>query len=131
MSLKLKIIYLYKRQFIKSFEKIKILFQKKQTRDLKFGLTQLQRERDYLKLWYNYYCEEKLKCDLYLIRGIQEEWDSLLYYIKLIQSDMYFKNSVYGKFTIIDINCQHMGFFKSPHIGEFAQKMQQIITKQV
>ena len=131
MSLKLKLIYLYKRQLIKSFEKIKMLFQKKKTRDLNFGLTQQQRERDYLKLWYNFYTDYKLNCDMTLIKGMQKEWDSLLYYIKLIRPDMYFKDSVKGKFTMIDIDCQHMGFFKSPHTMEFAQKMQQIITKQV
>ena len=131
LPLRLKLIYLYKRQALKGFGKIKVIFESKKNNNENQGLSQHQQEHDYLKLWYNFYTDYKLNCDMTLIKGMQKEWDSLLYYIKLIRPDMYFKASVKGKFTMIDIDCQHMGFFKSPHTVEFAQKMQQIITKQV
>ena len=131
LPLNLKIKYLYKRQLAKAFQKMRALLQHHETKNTTEGLTQYQKEKDYLKLWYNFHSEEKLKCDMYLIKGVQEEWDSLLYYIKLIKPDMYFAGSTVGKLKMIEINCNHMGFFKSPHAIEFAHKIQQIISKQI
>ena len=80
-------------------------------------------ETDYLKLWFNYHTNYKLNSDVHLIKGVQEESDNLLYYIKCLQPDLYFGNNVNGKLIIEEIDCSHMGFFKSPHLIELTDKI--------
>ena len=84
-------------------------------------------ENDFFKVWYSFHPDYKLNCDLHLIKASNEWPGWLLYYVKYLYPDLFFKNNLNGKLIIEEIDCDHMGFFKSPHLNKLAETIENII----
>jgi len=123
LRLPLKLIpdYIANRPIAKAFQKISNYFRLKKEPAPYESFNRKILEKDYLKIWYNHYTTYRLLSDLFLIIGAKEERDSLLYYAKIISPDLFFRPCIAGNLEISHVNCDHMGFFKNPHIFELTE----------
>lgn len=121
--------YFIRRQLHKLNYKFINRFMAKNEQRKNYILNQHILEKDFLKLWYNHYTEYKLLSDMFLIIGTKEEWDSLLFYVKKISEDMFFRSCMKGNLEIGYVNCDHMGFFKQPYLIELTEMVESRLSK--